>query len=174
MDKDAALFDRHLRVIHACEKGATGVYWGHRLIAFAFYRDLIPQLTLMHAHETEHYALFGELIRQKRTRRVPFPVLWCGGGILYGVFTALFGRRAIWKSTAIIEGIVEKELTEAADFFQHRDATVHATILRILEDERQHKLEAQAHCPEAAAVDALIEPTAKGGAALSKTLAQRC
>ena len=173
MDQDQRLFDRHLRVIHACEKGATGVYWGHRLVAWLFYRDLVPQLTQMHAHEMEHYALFGALIREKRTRRVPFPVLWCGGGIIYGLFTALLGRRAIWKSTEIIETIVERELTEAAQFFEGRDATVHGTILRILEDERRHREEAQAHCPEAARVDTVVRPAAQGGALLSKKLAEK-
>lgn len=173
MTNEAALFDRHLRVIHACEKGATGVYWGHRLLAFLFYRDLILPLTQMHAHEVSHYAIFGDLIKQKRTRRVLFPIFWCAGGIIYGFMTALFGRRAIWKSTEVIEGIVEKELIKAAEFFDGKDQVIHTAIMEILEDELQHKNDAHANCLGVAATDKIIEPAAKTGAYLSKKLAEK-
>jgi len=173
MDNDAALFDRHLRVIHACEKGATGVYWGHRLVAFIFFCDLVLQLTHMHTHEISHYAIFGDLIKQKKTRRVFLPVLWCGGGIIYGFFTALFGRRAIWKSTEVIEGIVEKELIKAAAFFEGKDKAVYDAIMLILADELQHKNDAHANCLGVAATDKIIEPAAKAGAYVSKKMAER-
>ena len=45
--------ETQLRIIHACEKGATGVYYGHRIIAKLFFRDMITTLDEMHRHETE-------------------------------------------------------------------------------------------------------------------------
>ena len=47
--------ETQLRIIHACEKGATGVYYGHRIIAKLFFRDMITTLDEMHRHETEHF-----------------------------------------------------------------------------------------------------------------------
>ncbi len=49
--------ETQLRIIHACEKGATGVYYGHRIIAKLFFRDMITTLDEMHRHETEHFYL---------------------------------------------------------------------------------------------------------------------
>ena len=164
---------RHLRVIHACEKGATGVYWGHRLVASLFFRDLIPQLSQMHAHEMEHFALFGALMKSRRARTVLFPVVWCAGGIVYGFFTALAGRRAVWRSTAVIEGIVERELLEAASFFQARDPEVHSAIHSILLDELQHKEQGEAHSREGRKLDAIVDSAAQAGAAASKKLAEK-
>ena len=51
--------ETQLRIIHACEKGATGVYYGHRLIAKLFFKDMVKTLDEMHQHETEHFNFFG-------------------------------------------------------------------------------------------------------------------
>ncbi|MCM3562513.1 demethoxyubiquinone hydroxylase family protein [Hydrogenophaga intermedia] len=159
--------------MHACEKGATGVYWGHRLVASLLFRDLIPQLTEMHGHEVEHFAVFGGLMRARGVRPVVVPTLWCAGGIAYGVLTALGGRRAVWRSTAVIEGIVERELTEAARFFKGRDREVHRAIEVILQDELAHKTQGEANSPGEQAVDKFVTPLAKAGAQASKTFAER-
>jgi ubiquinone biosynthesis monooxygenase Coq7 len=162
---------RHLRVIHACEKGATGVYWGHRLVAWLLFRDIVPQLTNMHAHEVEHFALFGALLRQRGVRHAFAPVAFCAGGIAYGFVTALGGRRAIWRSTAVIEGIVERELLEAAAFFEARDPEVHAAIHRILLDELEHKQAGERQSPGSAPLDEAVGAAARTGAAASKGIA---
>lgn len=163
---------RHLRVMHACEKGATGVYWGHRAVARVFYRDMIVQLDEMHGHEVSHYAIFGELMKARGVRTVIAPVFWCAGGIVYGVVTALAGRRAIWRSTAVIEAIVERELKEAADFFEERHPEIHGAILKILAEEVAHMLAGEANSPGSAPVDGLVDPVARAGALASKGLAE--
>jgi len=173
MKSEIKLYDRHLRVIHACEKGATGVYWGHRFVASLFYPDLVVELTSMHQHETEHYQLFSNLITRKKAHPVSLPVMWCAGGIIYGFITALLGRRAIWKSTAVIEGIVEKELLDASEFFRTRDEQIYIAIHKILLDELQHKARAEANSQNKTDIDGLISPIAKAGANLSKKLAEK-
>jgi ubiquinone biosynthesis monooxygenase Coq7 len=173
MSTELRVFSRHLRVIHACEKGATGVYWGHRVVATLFFRDLIPQLSQMHAHEMEHFAIFAALMKSRRARPVVFPVLWCAGGIVYGVFTALGGRKAVWKSTAVIEGIVERELLEAAAFFETRDLEVHAAIQTILLDELEHKRQGEANSLGVGSLAVAVDSVAQLGAAASKKLAER-
>ncbi|WP_395703115.1 demethoxyubiquinone hydroxylase family protein [Aquabacterium sp.] len=173
MAADRCTAERLLRVIHACEKGATGVYWGHRLVAAVLHRDVVPQLTLMHAHELEHYSLFGEIMKRRNVRTVVAPAFWCAGGIIYGVVTGLGGRRAIWKSTAVIEAIVERELREAATHFEHSDPEVHAAIHRILLDEMQHKLAGELQSPGDGPLDAAVGTAARAGAAASKRLAEK-
>lgn len=164
---------RHLRVMHACEKGATGVYWGHRAVARVFYRDMLAQLDEMHGHEMAHYAMFGQLMRARGVRTVIAPVFWCAGGIVYGVLTALGGRRAVWRSTAVIEAIVERELQDAAQFFEQRDAEIHSAIVKIVAEEVAHKAAGEANSPGSAPVDGLVEPAARAGALASKALAKR-
>lgn len=168
------LAHRHLRVMHACEKGATGVYWGHRAVARVFYRDMVAQLDEMHAHEMEHYAIFGKLMKARGARSAIAPVLWCAGGIAYGVLTALAGPRAVWRSTAVIESIVQRELQAAADFFEHRDPEIHGVILKILADEVAHMIAGEVNSPGSAAVDGLVvDPAARAGAMAAKHLAER-
>lgn len=166
-------YKQHLRVVHACEKGATGVYWGHRMVASVAYRDIVPKLSEMHRHEMEHFAAFGSLMRSRGVRTVVAPVLWCAGGIAYGVLTALAGRRSVWRSTAVIEAIVERELTEAAEFFKDKDAEVFSLIQKILAEEVEHKLTGEEHSPGSRAIDKFIDPTAHAGASVSKSLAER-
>jgi 3-demethoxyubiquinol 3-hydroxylase len=166
-------YKQYLRVMHACEKGATGVYWGHRLIASLAYRDIVPKLREMHSHEMEHFAAFGELMRRRGIRTVMAPVFWCAGGIAYGTLTALAGRRSVWRSTAVIESIVERELTEAAQFFEGKDPEVFALIEKIISEELAHKQTGEENSQGAAAIDKVIEPAARAGALVSKGLAER-
>lgn len=162
--------NQHLRIMHACEKGATGVYYGHRLVAALFYRDLITALTDMHTHEMEHYNIFSALMKSRGAKGVFLPVAWCGGGIIYGVFTALLGRNAIWKSTATIEAIVEKELIEAADSLKNDYFEIYTAIHKILIDEIQHKEAGEAYNGQGR-FDYAVSQTATYVAVLAKKLA---
>lgn len=173
MRRDQLELDRHVRIMHACEKGATGVYWGHRLVASFLYRDLLAPLGDMHAHEVAHYALFAQVIEARRSRTVFVPVLWCAGGILYGVMTALLGRRAIWKSTAVIEAIVVREITWVQAHCKGLDGHLDHVIQRVLQDEVAHQETAASQLPGVSRIDAVIIAVARMGAALSKRLAQK-
>lgn len=135
MDKE---IETQLRIIHACEKGATGVYYGHRVIAKLFFKDIIRELDEMHQHETEHFNLFGAFLDQYKTSVALPSVLWCAGGIIYGLIIGIFGRNAIWVSTASIENIVNKELDEASLFFKEKNIEIYNAILDIQKDELSH------------------------------------
>jgi ubiquinone biosynthesis monooxygenase Coq7 len=173
MSEDRRTATRHLRVMHACEKGATGVYWGHRTVASVLFRNIVKQLTEMHAHEVEHFAIFGDLMKSRGVRHVVAPFFWCAGGIVYGVATAMAGKRAIWKSTAVIEAIVERELLEAASFFKAQDPEIYAAINRILIEEIQHKQVGELHSQGVSVLDAVVKSVAQAGATASKKIAER-
>jgi ubiquinone biosynthesis monooxygenase Coq7 len=142
-------------------------------MASLFMRDVVEALTEMHGHEVEHFAVFGRLMRARGVRPVIAPVFWCAGGIVYGVVTAAFGRRAIWRSTAVIEQIVERELLQASLFFKSYDEEVHNAIADILEEELAHKQLGEANSPGDHPSDRVVTPMAKAGATVSKGLAER-
>ncbi|HQS58563.1 MAG: hypothetical protein B7Y56_11720 [Gallionellales bacterium 35-53-114] len=138
MSYKAEEIERQLRIIHACEKGATGVYYGHRALAKVFFPRIIPDLDEMHAHESEHFEIFGALINSRGSRKATLPIMWCAGGIVYGLFIALFGVNSIWVSTATIEKIVSTELNLAAKFFKENDNVIYSAVQKIKLDEEHH------------------------------------
>ena len=131
--------DKQLKIIHACEKGATGVYYGHRVVAKLFYPKIISDLDEMHAHECEHFSIFGDLIKTRGSRRVTFPIIWCVGGIAYGLIIGTLGVNSIWVSTATIEDIVNTELEIAAKFFKENDSQIYDAVNKIKIDEELHR-----------------------------------
>ncbi len=131
--------ETQLKIIHACEKGATGVYYGHRLVARVLFPSIVPALDEMHAHETEHFALFGAFLENRHAKKGLPPVLWCVGGIIYGLLIGLLGPNAIWVSTATIESIVNKELDIASIFFKNKSNEIYDAVLAIKEDELKHQ-----------------------------------
>ncbi|MCX4029717.1 demethoxyubiquinone hydroxylase family protein [Endozoicomonas sp. SM1973] len=131
--------DKQLKIMHACEKGATGVYYGHRLVAWVFYRDIIPDLNEMHRHEVEHFHIFGDYISKRKSSSVFLPTLWCGAGIVYGIFIGLLGKNAIWVSTSTIESIVDEEMTEAIEILSEVSPELAVEVSRIQQEEREHQ-----------------------------------
>ncbi len=131
--------EKQLKIIHACEKGATGVYYGHRIIARIFFPKIVPLLDEMHQHECEHFSIFGQFIKDKSMSSGLPPVLWCGAGIVYGLFIGALGENSIWVSTAKIEDIVNKELDDASAFFREKEPEVFKAVLDIQKDELLHR-----------------------------------
>lgn len=165
--------ETQLKIIHACEKGATGVYYGHRLIARLFFPAIVPALDEMHLHEKEHFALFGAFLARRGVKqRIP-PVLWCAGGIIYGVLIGMLGRNAIWVSTATIEGIVNKELDIASIFFKDKSIDIYHSVLAIQQDELQHQSIATQAAVFTSWVALFVSASAEKSAYLAKYIAAR-
>ncbi len=165
--------ETQLKIIHACEKGATGVYYGHRLIARLFFAGMVPALDEMHQHEKEHFALFGAFLATRGAKqRIP-PVLWCAGGIIYGILIGLLGRNAIWVSTATIEGIVNKELDMASIFFKDKSIDIYHSVLTIQQDELQHQSIATRAAVFSGWVARFVSASAEQCAYLAKYIAAR-
>jgi demethoxyubiquinone hydroxylase (CLK1/Coq7/Cat5 family) len=73
----------------------------------------------------------------------------------------------------VIEGIVARELDEAARYFESRDPEVHDAIRTILVEEAAHQVAGEQHSPGSAPVDRVVAPAARAGASVSKGLAER-
>ena len=91
----------------------------------------------------------------------------------YFILTALAGRHAIWKSTATIETIVERELLKAAEYFRDRDQEVYDAINKTLLDELQHKELGETHANYPSSLDPLVISAATVSASVSKKLAEK-
>ncbi|MDX1497829.1 MAG: demethoxyubiquinone hydroxylase family protein, partial [Salinisphaeraceae bacterium] len=98
--------ERIIRVDHAGERGAIGIYSAQLLVARVLYKDLVTVLEEMLSHELEHYATFNRLLKARGIRHCYGLTLWALGGWGLGIITALLGRNAIWVCTNSIETTV--------------------------------------------------------------------
>lgn len=130
--------DKELRVMHACEVGATGVYRGHKCIARYFYRSSIADLDNMRLHEKDHSSIFMGLLAHRKIRPCFAYKLFFLGGVVYGALVGLLGIKAIGASTSAIEGVVNIEIEAALEKF--KDEPRICELLRAIQlEERQHQ-----------------------------------
>ena len=129
---------KELRIMHACEKGATGVYRGHKCVARYFFRTNIMQLDGMQNHEKEHSKVFEELLANKNIRTCYGSNVFFWGGLFYGVFIGLFGLKAIGTSTSTIENIVNDEL-ELSLLILKDEKEISGIVRKIQLEELEHK-----------------------------------
>ena len=61
--------DKELRIMHACEVGAIGVYRDHKCIARYFFRSSPPDLDGMRLHEKDHTSIIMELLTQRNEEK---------------------------------------------------------------------------------------------------------
>lgn len=130
--------NRELRVMHACEKGATGVYRGHKCVARYFFRKNLGEIDTMRAQEREHSNIFEKLLSERNSRTCYFSNMFFWGGLLYGVFIGLFGLKAIGASTSEIENIVNAEFDLSITKLKN-EKKICSIIKEIQLDELQHR-----------------------------------
>jgi ubiquinone biosynthesis monooxygenase Coq7 len=131
--------ERIIRVDHAGERGAIGIYSAQLIVARVLYKDLVPVLETMLLHEREHYATFNRLLNSRGIRHCYGLGLWAFGGAVLGTLTGLLGRNAIWICTNSIETTVLHHLEWQLAFLHKHDAEVHAAVLSIKSDEEEHR-----------------------------------
>jgi demethoxyubiquinone hydroxylase (CLK1/Coq7/Cat5 family) len=130
--------NNELKIMHACELGAVGVYRGHKCVARYFFRTNLAELDNMRFHEKSHAEIFQkELInRGARTCRMSQVFFW--GGLFYGVFVGTFGLKSIGISTSTIESIVVHELDKVLEALDKQSA-LYCTIKQVQLEELEHK-----------------------------------
>ena len=124
--------------MHACERGAVGVYRGHKCVARYFFRATLEQLDSMRSHERGHAELFASLLAERGWRRCHLSALWFWGGLFYGVIVGMLGLKAIGTSTAVIESIVDHEFEMSLARLAHEPEF--CRTLRVVQaEERAHR-----------------------------------
>lgn len=101
-----------IKVDHAGEYGAIAIYSAQVFMARVFYRDLLPTLLEILAHERDHMRRFDILRIEYGARRCRVFPLWYVGGFALGLMTASLGRNGIRLCTYAVEDTVNRHLEE--------------------------------------------------------------
>lgn len=131
--------ERIIRVDHAGERGAIGIYSAQLTVAWILYRDMVPVLEDMLSHEREHFRTFDRLLQVRDICLCYGLAFWALGGAMLGTFTALLGRNAVWACTDSIETTVLHHLQWQLAFLEVHDVEAHAAVLSIKRDEENHQ-----------------------------------
>jgi ubiquinone biosynthesis monooxygenase Coq7 len=132
------LGNRTIKVDHAGEHGAIGIYTGQILLARLTAPQLVGELIEFRSHERRHRAIFGaELSRRGQPRCRSY---WlCGvGGLGLGVITGLLGANAIAATTVAVESVVLRHLEHQVATLRDTDPAAVSAISSIIAEERQH------------------------------------
>jgi len=134
---------RILKVNHAGEYGAIRIYRAQIWVARRCYPDVVAFLEQTLSHEISHCASFRGAMPQRDARPCCTMGLWGYGGLVLGLLTALIGRQGIWICTAAVEAAVHRHFDDQLFFLRNRDASLHAIIAGIQDEELMHLNHAQ-------------------------------
>ena len=152
------LGDRIIKVNHAGEHGAIGIYTGQIMMARLTAPAMVAELCEFRLHEQQHRAIFAaELLRRGRPRCRSY---WlCGiGGFTLGAVTGLLGPSAIAAATAAVESVVLRHLEQQILVLQDHDASAVSAISAIVADEQQHHAQSLEHVQAGAFWPRLLTP----------------
>jgi demethoxyubiquinone hydroxylase (CLK1/Coq7/Cat5 family) len=130
--------NNELKVMHACELGAVGVYRGHKCVARYFFRTNLAELDSMRFHEKSHVDIFKNELITRNARTCHMSQLFFWGGLFYGVFIGIFGLKSIGISTSSIESIVVHELDLVLDKLDDK-SPLYGVIQQVKLEELEHK-----------------------------------
>lgn len=139
------LGDRIIKVNHAGEHGAIGIYTGQILMAWLTAPKMVAELREFRSHEQRHRAIFGaELERRGRPRCRSY--WFCGiGGFVLGAITGLLGSSAIAATTTAVESVVLRHLEHQLAVLQGHDPAAVSAISSIVAEEQQHHDQSLGH-----------------------------
>jgi len=152
------LGSRILKVNHAGEFGAIGIYSGQIAVARFIAPSLVPELVEFRSHERRHREIFGaELARRGRRRCRSY---WlCGfGGLALGLMTGVLGRSAISATTVAVEHVVLRHLEHQLALLHGTDAAACEAIGAIVEEERAHHDQAASQVAESGLLYRVLKP----------------
>lgn len=139
------LGDRIMKVNHAGEHGAIGIYTGQILMARITAPRLVSELVEFRTHEQRHRALFGAEL-QRRGRRRCRSYWLCGvGGFVLGAITGLLGAGAIAATTVAVERVVLRHLEGQIALLEGHDRFAVEAIAAIVAEEQQHHDQSAVH-----------------------------
>jgi len=164
--------EKELRIMHACELGAVGVYRGHKCAARYFFRATLSDLDNMRSHEKDHASIFRTLLKERNARLCFAHQLFFIFGLFYGVIVGLLGLKAIGTSTYTIEEIVNQEFELALEKVE-ADNLICNKIKAIQIEELQHRDSGKELAGNNYFLSGFVERLAKMGAYTAKYVASR-
>ena len=162
-EQDAQLSGRLMRVNHAGEIAAQGLYHGQALTA----RDeaTLKQMQVSAKEEEDHLAWCEQRLNELNTPRSMITPLWYIGSYAIGATAGLFGDKWSLGFVAETEKQVEKHLENHLEKLPAQDAKSQSILKLMKEDEHQHGEAAK----NLGGVD-LPKPVQKGMQAISKIM----
>lgn len=130
--------DRIIKVNHAGEHGAVGIYTGQILMARLTAPKMVAELRKFRSHEQRHRATFGAELESRGRRRCRSYWLCGVGGFFLGAITGLLGSNAIAATTTAVEGVVLRHLKHQLAELQGLDTDAVLAISSIVSEEQQH------------------------------------
>ncbi len=162
--------NNELKIMHACELGAVGVYRGHKCVAKYFFRANLAELDGMRFHEKSHSEIFKNELKHRNGRVCRMSQIFFWGGLFYGAFIGMFGLKSIGVSTSTIESIVVHELNEVLKTLDS-ESQLYLTIKQVQLEELEHKESGKSLSGEDYLFEKFIARFAKLGAYTAKNLA---
>jgi ubiquinone biosynthesis monooxygenase Coq7 len=138
LNANETLGDRVLKVNHAGEHAAIGIYAGQIAVARVTAPHLVAELREFMSHEKRHRAVFWSELQRRGRPRCRSYWLCGGGGFVLGIVTGLCGSAAIHATTAAVENVVLGHLAQQMAALRGKDAAALAAIASIVEEEQQH------------------------------------
>jgi len=130
--------NNELKIMHACELGAVGVYRGHKCVARYFFRTNLAELDSMRFHEKSHVEIFKNELINRNAPTCHMSQLFFWGGLFYGVFIGMLGLKSIGISTSSIESIVVHELDLVLEKLDDK-SSLYSVIHQVKLEELEHK-----------------------------------
>ncbi|KAB8066824.1 demethoxyubiquinone hydroxylase family protein [Janthinobacterium violaceinigrum] len=137
MDAKTQFSNRAMKVNHAGEQGAIGIYTGQIFMARWTASHLVQELRAIRVHEREHRTIFHDVLERRGLPRCRSYYLCATGGYVLGIVTGLCGARAISLTTVAVERVVLRHLRHQLAMLSDDDDASGA-ITAILRDEQEH------------------------------------
>lgn len=134
----ARVIRRILRVNDAGERGGVAMYQTQLSIARWRCPQVVAFLESTRDHEADHARRFRDLMPSRGAKICRLPWVWTFGAVLMGGATALFGARAVYLCTEVVERSVHQHLSIQLAFVRRHDAELAALIVSVAADEADH------------------------------------
>jgi len=134
----ARIIRRILRVNDAGERGGVAMYQTQLAVARWRCPEVVPFLELTRDHEADHARRFRALMPSRGAKACRLPWIWTIGAAAMGAATAVFGARAIYLCTEVVERGVHQHLSVQLAFVRDHDPELAALIESVAADEAEH------------------------------------
>jgi ubiquinone biosynthesis monooxygenase Coq7 len=132
-----------LRVDHAGETAAVGIYRGQRVVfsGLSHKQYLAEQFAHMQAEEQVHLDTFDQALRERGERPTAMIGLWQGLSFALGAGTALLGEKAAHACTEAVENVIEQHYQDQIDELDHTgtETPYRQTFVQFREEELVHR-----------------------------------
>ena len=129
---------RILRVNDAGERGGVAMYRTQLAVARWRCPEVVPFLESTRDHEADHARRFRALMPSRGAKICRLPWIWTVGAVLMGGATALFGARAVYLCTEVVERGVHQHLSVQLAFVRGHDPELATLIESVAADEAEH------------------------------------